>query len=98
MSFYDEDDSWMHVGNQYVHKSEIPDTDLMAERLSSIVKQLYSRGPLDKAQLESNLDDLCDLLCVTINKEDLQIERRGTIHKYLSPIFEPSIYELAQNQ
>ncbi len=98
MSFYEDDEAWMYAAPEYVHKNDVPDTSLMADRLRDIVKQLYSSAPLDKAMLESNLDDLCDLLEVDINKGDLQIERRGTIHKYFAPIYDASVYPLAQNQ
>lgn len=98
MKYYEEDFDSYWGPQEYVHKSDIPCLDLMADKLRDIVKQLYSTKPLDKAMLESNLDDLCDMLEVDVNKGDLQIERRGTINKYLEPLFVTQTYPLAQNQ
>lgn len=80
MDYYDE---WEHEERGYVHVSHMPDTELMGDKLEIIVKQLYSKTHLDKATLESALDDLCDLLGVKVNEGDLQIERKGTLPAYL---------------
>lgn len=91
------EDEWEH-NSDYIHKSELPDLDLMGQKLAIVVKQLYSRSALDKSDLESNLDDLCDMLNVSINLGDLQIERSGMLPAYLKPWFEFSKEVLSKTQ
>ena len=87
MSLFNDDEPWEY-NRDYIHRDEVPNTDYMAEKLAIVVKQLYSRGALDKAALEGSLDELCDILNVSINVGDLQIERSGMLPAYLKPWFE----------
>lgn len=55
-----------------------------SEFLDAIVKQLYSRQPLEEVDLEYQLDELCHLLNVQIGAGDLTIERKNTKPQYLN--------------
>lgn len=64
---YDDRRDWIHV-------SETPDTEKMAEVLESIVKQLYTS--FDETSFEDTVEELCDLLKVKMPVAELTIERR----------------------
>jgi len=50
-----------------------------AEFLESIVKQLYTREPLDSVKLDSHLEELCSYLDVKFEYPELEIERKKPI-------------------
>lgn len=50
-----------------------------AEYFRDIVKALYSNAPLDRAELEDLIFDLCKLLKVRIPDNFLNIERRKNV-------------------
>lgn len=84
------------LDEDYVHRSELQNTDSMVHFLEEVLGHLYGSGELDKAKLEHCLDELCHLVGVKINEGDLTVERElsederrtkrinGGINSYLS--------------
>lgn len=50
-----------------------------SEFVEEIVKQLYSKGTLNKAMLEHSLDELCRLFNVNIGQDMLQVQRTNNV-------------------
>lgn len=74
-------DTWLHedeVKQIYKCASCEKNEEYMEEAheyLTSIVKQLYSREPINLLELESDLDELCARFEVKLIPGDLQISR-----------------------
>jgi hypothetical protein len=56
------------------------------EYLEAVVDMLYSKQPLDRGLLESNLDELCALIGIKIGVGELQVQRTNK-QPTVQPIF-----------
>ena len=75
--YLDVPDDYYDHGNRCKTCEEHEQTlDCASNYLIEVVHQLYSLETLDKAKLESALDELCHLLQVRTNQGTLQIDRK----------------------
>lgn len=72
--YLDPSDLYERPGCKVCYESE-QTIDNCRDHLKEVVKQLYTKEPLDKGVLEKCLDELCYYLKVDINEGELRIKR-----------------------
>ncbi len=92
MYYSEPPDSWYEPSDYFPQKEcdecrELEQTiDQSADLLKVIIKQLFSKEPLDVAYLESQIDELCYYLGVKpIENEILMIQRKEEEKKTMIP-------------
>ena len=79
--FYNNEEDF-YKEDEYVHRSLLPDQNLVQEFLTGVLNSVYSSG--DTGDLDHCLEELCDILGVEFKKRDCVLEiKQSLLGKHL---------------